>query len=75
MRMCGLMLLKKEMTQNEKAIEIIKKRIRVLQRRRQIDRRYNNLRAAQEYTAIIRELRHILAEIERVSRGDKNLNK
>jgi len=62
------------MTQ-EKAIEIIKNRIQVLERRRQIDRRYNNFRAAQEYTAIIRELRRILAEIERESRGDKNLNK
>jgi len=58
------------MTQDEKAIEIIKNRIQVLERRRRTDRRYNNLRAAQEYTAIIRELRRILAEIERVSRGD-----
>jgi len=71
--MCGLMLLEKEMTQ-EKAIEIIKKRIQVLERRRRTDRRYNNLRAAQEYTAIIRELRRILAEIERVSREDHTPN-
>jgi len=59
------------MTQDEKAIEIIKSRIQVLERRRRTDKRYGNLRAAQEYTAIIRELRHILAEIERESGGRK----
>jgi len=49
----------------EKAVEIIRKRIQVLERRKRIDRRYGNWRAASEYEAIIRELRRILAEIER----------
>ena len=59
------MLQLKEMT--EKAIDIIQKRIKVLERRMRVDRRYGNFRAASEYAAIIRELRYILAEIERVS--------
>ena len=57
------MLQLKEMT--EKAIDIIQKRIKVLERRMRVDRRYGNFRAASEYAAIIRELRYILAEIER----------
>ena len=57
------MLQLKEMT--EKAIDIIQKRIKVLERRMRVDRRYGNFRAASEYAAIIRELRYILAAIER----------
>ena len=52
------------MSENEKAIAIIKKRIRILERRKETDKRYGNRRAAQESVAIIRELRRILAEIE-----------
>jgi len=58
------------MPQNEKVVEIIKERIQILERRREIDRRYGNFRAASEYAAIIRELRYILAEIERKSEGE-----
>jgi len=65
MRMCGMLLSGKGMTQDEKAVEIIRNRIQVLERRKRIDRRYGNWRAASEYEAIIRELRRILAEIER----------
>lgn len=56
---------------DEKAIGIIRKRIEILKRRKEIDRRYGNWRAVGEYTATIRELRHILAEIERESGGRK----
>ena len=59
------------MSQNEIAIEIIRKRIQVLERRKKTDKRYGNRRAAQESIAIIRELRRILAEIERESGGRK----
>ena len=59
------------MSQNEIAIKIIKKRIQVLERRKKTDKRYGNRRAAQESIAIIRELRRILAEIERESGGRK----
>ena len=59
------------MSQNEIAIEIIRKRIQVLERRKKTDKRYGNRRAAQESIAIIRELHRILAEIERESGGRK----
>ena len=55
------------MVRDEKAIDIIQKRIKVLERRMRVDKRYGNFRAASEYAAIIRELRYILAEIERAS--------
>mgnify|MGYP000433293848 CR=1 FL=1 len=67
------MILLREMTQCEKAIEIIRKRLKVLERRMRVDRRYGNFRAASEYAAIIRELRYILTEIERAS-GRKRQN-
>jgi len=60
------------MTQNEIAIKIIKKRIQVLERRLWLNKRYGDQRAASEYAAIIRELRYILAEIERESGGRKS---
>ena len=58
----------------EKAVEIIRNRIQVLERRKRIDRRYGNWRAASEYEAIIRELRRILAEIEN-ERSSDNKNR
>ena len=65
MRICGMLPLGEKMTQDERVIEIIRKRIQVLERRKRIDKRYGNWRAASEYEAIIRELRRILAEIEK----------
>jgi len=59
------------MSEDEKAIGVIRKRIEILKRRKEIDRRCGNWRAVGEYTAIIRELRRILAEIERESGGRK----
>jgi len=58
------------MTKDNEAIEIIKKRIKILEQRRKADKRYNNWQAVKEYTAIIRELRYILTKIERAKETD-----
>ena len=58
------MLLLGKMT-NEKAIEIIRKRIQTIERRLYLDRRYSHFQSARVHEAVLRELRYILAKIEK----------
>lgn len=58
------MLLLGKMT-NEKAIEIIRKRITIYEYRLSLNRRYDSCQAAHVNKAILRELRYILAKIEK----------
>ena len=58
------MLPSKEMM-NEKAIEIIRKRIQTIERRLYLDRRYGHSQSARIHEAILRELRYILAKIQK----------
>jgi len=53
---------------NEKAIEIIRKRIQTIERRLYLDRRYGHFQSARIHEAVLRELRYILAKIEKEER-------
>jgi len=56
-----------EMPQDEKAVKIIRQRIQVLERRMWLNKRYGNNEASRVHEAVLRELRRILAKIEKES--------
>ena len=60
MRMSGMLL-----KMNEKAIEIIRKRIQTIERRLYLDRRYGHFQSTRVHEAVLRELRYILAKIQK----------